>query len=725
MANSIIIRFQPKGDKQLLASLKALSKLQKELEGQIRQTSKSSGALNTAFERNRKSGNALGNTFSTMRSKMLLLSFAMSLGGRQLAQFGKQAAKMQAMETAFTNLQGGADNASVAMSKLRDATDGTMSNFDLFQQANNAMVLGITKNSDEMAEMFDMAQRLGRSLGVDTKRSVESLVTGIGRQSRLMLDNIGIVVKSDKAYEDYAKKLGIAVSKLTDTDKKQAFLNATLEAARQKISFLGEEVLSPIDSFDRLSASWENFTTSVGFAIIDVFQPLIDSLSSVLDFLDEERIKSYTTAVLLLAKGMGLVALATGKVTVSLKLLKTAIIGTGVGIFVVALGEIINALGIFREETTKTSDALDTNVKGFGKYNQSVLNVGDSISGLKNVYGELFAEIQLVSGSLALQQAMHQGYKKTVDDFYAGKKLPIDYSIEQINSFSKLSEAAEKEANRLLKEKNMLMAIEERLLQKIAQAEADRIASREGYIPKLQNEIALLELKTIYDGLELEQKTALLKAEQDELELDFVQQGQIENLIELKRILLDEIQEEIDLKKKQKQIEQTLQSTIHQALMQGQSDHMSYAESFGNMLESMRDKMVANAGIFFLFSGLGQIPGLSFLKPTGTFLENLFSFHQGGPIQGYNTGGMIPTYHSGGSTDNVPIMAQEGEFVIRRSAVESIGLENLNRMNRTGQVSGGANITFTGNIMSDSFIEEEAIPKIKDAIRRGADIGIS
>ena len=49
----------------------------------------------------------------------------------------------------------------------------------------------------------------------------------------------------------------------------------------------------------------------------------------------------------------------------------------------------------------------------------------------------------------------------------------------------------------------------------------------------------------------------------------------------------------------------------------------------------------------------------------------------------------------------------------------------MNRMNRTGQASGGANITFTGNIMSDSFIEEEAIPKIKDAIRRGADLGIS
>jgi hypothetical protein len=60
---------------------------------------------------------------------------------------------------------------------------------------------------------------------------------------------------------------------------------------------------------------------------------------------------------------------------------------------------------------------------------------------------------------------------------------------------------------------------------------------------------------------------------------------------------------------------------------------------------------------------------------------------------------------------------------MRRSAVESIGVENLNRMNRTGQ-TGGVNVTFSGNVMSNDFIEDVAIPKIKDAIRRGADIGI-
>ena len=90
-----------------------------------------------------------------------------------------------------------------------------MSEFDLFQQANNAMILGVSKNSDEMAHMFDVAQRLGAALGKDTKASVESLITGIGRQSRMMLDNIGIIVKSDKAYKEYADRLGINVDQLT------------------------------------------------------------------------------------------------------------------------------------------------------------------------------------------------------------------------------------------------------------------------------------------------------------------------------------------------------------------------------------------------------------------------------------------------------------------------------------------------------------------------------
>ena len=58
-----------------------------------------------------------------------------------------------------------------------------------------------------------------------------------------------------------------------------------------------------------------------------------------------------------------------------------------------------------------------------------------------------------------------------------------------------------------------------------------------------------------------------------------------------------------------------------------------------------------------------------------------------------------------------------------RDAVNTIGAENLNRMNRGG--GGAISVNFTGNVLSSEFIENDAIPKIREALRRGEDIGIN
>lgn len=70
------------------------------------------------------------------------------------------------------------------------------------------------------------------------------------------------------------------------------------------------------------------------------------------------------------------------------------------------------------------------------------------------------------------------------------------------------------------------------------------------------------------------------------------------------------------------------------------------------------------------------------------------------------------------------IEAEKGEYVVSKQAVDTVGLETLNKINSGQGSSGNINISFQGNVLSQDFIEEEAIPQIKDAIRRGADIGI-
>ena len=143
--------------------------------------------------------------------------------------------------------------------------------------------------------MFDIAQRLGRALGRDTASSVESLITGIGRQSRLMLDNIGIIVKSDEAYESYANKLGKSVDSLTDAEKKQAFLQATMESARAKVKTLGDETLSSQDAFDRLSSSTQNLVTFLGEKLTPITAGLASDFANIADAISGKGMKEQET----------------------------------------------------------------------------------------------------------------------------------------------------------------------------------------------------------------------------------------------------------------------------------------------------------------------------------------------------------------------------------------------------------------------------------------------
>ena len=77
--------------------------------------------------------------------------------------------------------------------------------------------------------------------------------------------------------------------------------------------------------------------------------------------------------------------------------------------------------------------------------------------------------------------------------------------------------------------------------------------------------------------------------------------------------------------------------------------------------------------------------------------------------------------HSQGGT---MIEAEQGEFIVNRNAVQTVGLETLNRINQ-GQSQRSINISFQGNVMSKDFLEDEAIPQIKEALRRGGDIGVN
>ena len=93
---------------------------------------------------------------------------------------------------------------------------------------------------DDIAELFDIAQRMGKAFGRNVTESVDDLTTGIGRQSMMILDNLGIIVRAETAYQKYKDAMGITNRTLDDQEKKLAFNQEAMRQAREAVKMLGD-----------------------------------------------------------------------------------------------------------------------------------------------------------------------------------------------------------------------------------------------------------------------------------------------------------------------------------------------------------------------------------------------------------------------------------------------------------------------------------------------------
>ena len=89
--------------------------------------------------------------------------------------------------------------------------------------------------------------------------------------------------------------------------------------------------------------------------------------------------------------------------------------------------------------------------------------------------------------------------------------------------------------------------------------------------------------------------------------------------------------------------------------------------------------------------------------------------------QKYQYGGLVGgSRHSQGGTT---IEAERGEFVVSRSGVNAVGLEALNRIN-SGMGTGNASVVINNPIIGKDVVEDEIVPQIREALRRGSELGI-
>ena len=146
----------------------------------------------------------------------------------------------------------------LTLQQLRMSTQDTLSDIDLLKNANLAMMLGI--NETLIPELFESAIRLGHAVGLKSQKAIESLSKGLARQSRLILDNIGISFRAETANAWFKKSKGL--EKLTSEETKEAWRAYAIELIKEKAKYL--EIVSEKATQDKLSARIENLKIEYG-----------------------------------------------------------------------------------------------------------------------------------------------------------------------------------------------------------------------------------------------------------------------------------------------------------------------------------------------------------------------------------------------------------------------------------------------------------------------------
>jgi len=228
-----------------------------------------------------KSGEkALDRVSQRLRNFGAMLTGASDAALVTFAKLGESGAELEALEVKFDRMaRAFGKSAGEMLAAWEEASAGTLSRAEMMAKANQAALLGLPV--DRLADLLTIARNASEATGESVSYMFDSLVTGIGRQSKMVLDNLGIVFTAEEAYKAYAQSIGKSADALTAQEQQAAFLEATLQAASRQEQVLGKASDNAATRIARAKASLANAKDEIAKAFVPVATRLYEIVGSI------------------------------------------------------------------------------------------------------------------------------------------------------------------------------------------------------------------------------------------------------------------------------------------------------------------------------------------------------------------------------------------------------------------------------------------------------------
>ena len=161
--------------------------------------------------------------------------------------------------------------ASIVTRNLQLITDGAISSEQAFKSAAVGFSAGFS--TAEIEGLTQVAKGASLALGRDMGDALDRLVRGTAKLEPEILDELGIFVRLDDAVKQYAESIGKTAGQLTQTERRQSFLNATLTQGKLKFAAVSESV--DVNPYDRLAATFDSLSKTLIRLFDNVLGPFI------------------------------------------------------------------------------------------------------------------------------------------------------------------------------------------------------------------------------------------------------------------------------------------------------------------------------------------------------------------------------------------------------------------------------------------------------------------
>ena len=706
MANIIKIKFQADGAKALVAAINQLAVAQTRLNQGTKKAELLQKKLNKELDKYGKNSafatrnnRLLTNTFATLRSKLLLVSFGFTLIagsiGKALKMYGEQEKAILKLETALGHSSEKLQTLASDLQRISGVGDEVII-------ASQSIIASFVRNEKAVGDLSVAALDLSTALGLDLNAAANLIGKTIGSSTNAM-SRYGVSVvgaaNSTKRIESLLTNVNIMFGGLA-------------EAAGSKTS----------GSLDRLADSAGDFIEKLGELLVSL------GAVSAINFLTT----SFQALQFAIDGTLGVLGLNNKQLEEAVEMSRLS--ADAHNEEVQNIKSLTSITAVRNKILEKEGELADLVALGITNKNnadqQSISNSKDLKSSFQDEVDALKDRLGTLDKSLLIQST---GSEQTV---FSNKQ------VEKTVIAVKKAAAAQKSYALIQAELIMLQAKQQELFVKgEAQLKAMAISQNNLAVATGNMSIhqaAINNLNAEFVEFHALKQEGLLTEEQIQTRL---------NELDLKAIAIAQKKREEEMKSvtitidSMQQVTSALVSNLDKqfkAEMDNEKDKASWDKMSDNAKEArensiakkyqgrrtalfLADKALALSELYIntelaAMKAMGQaglfgVPMSTFIRAQG-IVSGIIIASQKAPQ--YEYGGMVGgNRHSAGGT---LIEAEQGEFVMNRNAVDSIGVGALNAMNQGG---GGVTVNVSGNVLTQDFVEGELAESIQEAVRKG------